>query len=140
MFAMGWFFFISPQYDDRANLRSERAAAQERAVKLEQRLEELKAQNAELPRYLAELERGRQALPTASGMSDFVREMKTAGELTGTNVTSIVVGAAEDAPAGGGSVQSLPVSLTVTGSIDALNGFLDRLQLEQPRAVLAPTE
>jgi Tfp pilus assembly protein PilO len=136
LLAMGWFFAISPQNSETDRLREEAAAAQDRLAPLRARLAELKAQNVDLARYQDQLKRDRQALPTVSGMSDFLRQQQVAGDQTGVQVTGYALGAASQVNAAGAKLQSLPVTLTVKGPIARMGAFLDQLQLVQPRAVL----
>jgi Tfp pilus assembly protein PilO len=139
MLAIGWFFFISPQNARTGSLAQEAATAQARTTSLQRRLVELRQQNGDLPRYRARLESDRQALPTTSGLSDFVRDVQGIGDSTGVSVQVLAVSAATQVTAAGTKVYALPMSMTVTGAVANVDRFLEQLQQGQPRAVLIGT-
>ena len=136
LLAMAWLLLISPQNARTAALHDQTAAATARLPALQRRLAELQRQNADKQQYLAQLDQDRQALPSTSGMSDFLRELQAAGDNKGVSVTSVMVATPKQVTASGGSYYSLPVTLTAQGWVDSLNAFLDQLQQTQPRAVL----
>jgi Tfp pilus assembly protein PilO len=134
--AVGWFFMVSPQYDQVGTLNGQAATSGDQVSLLQRRLAQLRKQNENLPAYLAELAKQRAALPTTSGLSDLLRELQTAGDATGAAVSGVNVGGVTDVSAGGNRLYALPLTLTVTGSVPQLRAFLDQLQQVQPRAVL----
>jgi Tfp pilus assembly protein PilO len=134
--ALAWFFLISPQRAETAALQEEADAARTRVGTLQARTTELENQYADLPEYQAKLDSDRQALPTDSGLSDFLRQMQVAGDRAGVSVNGVIVGEPTLAPAGGGQVYSLSITLTVGGNATNLSRFLDQIQKVQPRAVL----
>ncbi len=136
LLAIGWFLFIGPKKQQTNSLHDQLDAAQLRRVTLEHQLADLRQQNRDLPRYLAQLARDRQALPTTLNLSDFLRELESAGGSTGVTVSGLLVGAPLQVSAAGKQVYALQVSLTATGTAAKLNQFLDQLQQVQPRAVL----
>jgi len=136
LLAIGWFFFISPQNGETTRLRDEAAAAEVQLPTLQRRLGELRQQHQDLPKYRAQLARDRKALPTSSGLSDFLRELQAAGDAEGVSVSAVAVGGPSQVSAGGTKVYSLPITLTAVGSAAGLYRFLDQLQQVQPRAVL----
>jgi len=75
---MAWLLLISPQNARTAALHDQTAAATARLPALQRRLAELQRQNADKQQYLAQLDQDRQALPSTSGMSDFLRELQAA--------------------------------------------------------------
>jgi hypothetical protein len=115
---------------------------------LQHTLAVLKADNANLPKYQAQLAAAQQALPDDPGLSDFLREMQTDGAATGVSVTNISIGqpTAVTATAASGTttadggvtgpVYSVGIVLTANGTADGVNGFLKELQQTQKRAVL----
>jgi Tfp pilus assembly protein PilO len=139
LLAVGWFFFINPQNDETSNLRDQADTAQLRLTSLEHRLEELRQQNKNLPRYRARLALDRQALPTTSALSDFLRQLQTAGDATGVDVNGVIVGSPAQVSAGGAQLHALPITLTAAGRVGDVDRFLDELQKVQPRAVLIST-
>jgi Tfp pilus assembly protein PilO len=136
LIVVSWFLFISPQNAETSSLEDQAAAAQLRANSLARRLAELKRQNEELPKYKAQLVKDRQALPTTSGLSDFLRELQVAGDSAGVTVQGVIVGSPTRVPAKAAQVHALPITLTAGGSSAKLSRFLDQLQRLQPRAVL----
>jgi hypothetical protein len=165
MFLIGYFFFISPQRSETADVDSQIATTQSQNDVLQHRIDALREQNKNIAKFEADLAKARLALPAVSGVSDFLRTLQSLGNATLTNVTSLAVGTPTDvsvvagaapsaapgasstAPAGGAAapatgstptslVYALPISATVTGSPAALEKFLDQLQTVQPRAVL----
>jgi Tfp pilus assembly protein PilO len=136
LLAIGWFFFISPQKGQTSELRDEAAMTEVRLTTLQQRLVELRKQHQNLAEYRAQLVRDRKALPTTSGLSDFLRELQAAGDKEGVSVSGVAVGIPSQVAAGGTKVYSLPITLTADGSGGRLYRFLDQVQQVQPRAVL----
>lgn len=139
LLAVGWFFFINPQNDETSSLRDQADVTQVRLTSLERRLDELRRQSKNLPRYRAQLALDRQALPTTSALSDFLRELQTAGDATGMAVNGVIVGSPTQVSAGGAQLHALPITLTAAGRVGDVDRFLDQLQKVQPRAVLIST-
>jgi type II secretory pathway component PulM len=160
---IAYFFFISPQRSETADVRAQVADAKTENTVLQHKLAALREQNKSLARYQQDLAAARRALPSASGVSDFVRSLQVLGAQTQTDVASLSVGqpapvaaaapaaatsatssspsSAAPGPAAGSAprpsaVYSLAISAQVTGSPADLNRFLDQLQRVQPRAVL----
>lgn len=164
MLLVGYFFFISPQRSDTASVNGQASTVQQQNVALQARLDALRQQSKNLPRYQAELAQLKLALPSESGISDFVRTLQSLGNATLTDVQSLTVGAPAPviAPAAAAptetsdptataatptsdttvpqtiapSAYSLTITANVTGTASALSKFLDQLQSVQPRAVL----
>jgi len=136
LLAMAWLMLISPQNARTATLHDQTGAAEARLPALQRRLAELQQENADKARYLDQLDRDRQALPSTAAMSDFLRELQAAGDSRGVAVTGVTVAAPKQVSAGGSAYYALPVTLSAAGSAESLNGFIDQLQQTQPRAVL----
>jgi Tfp pilus assembly protein PilO len=134
--ALSYVFLISPQNSETDGLRVDIDQVNDRVVILQARLAQLRKENEKLGEHQARLAAQRQALPTSTALSDFLREMQTAGERSGVSVSTVNAGTAGTTRAAGSDVQVLPVTLTVNGGADAQIAFLDQLQREQPRAVL----
>jgi Tfp pilus assembly protein PilO len=139
LLAVTWFFLISPQRAETAALQEETVAAQNRIGSLQRRLTELREQNSQFDKYQDQLDRDRQALPTDSGLSDFLRQVQTAGDAAKVTVNAVSVGEPSLAPAGGGQVYTLTITMTVAGNATTMSAFLDQIQRIQPRAVLIST-
>ena len=163
---VGWFFLISPQRSHTSDVERQVGAARQQNAALQARIDSLREQNAHLAQYQAALHKAQLALPSESGLSDFLRTLQELGNSTGTDVEALTVGnptaitpvtptvpgrttsssspapAPAPAPAAGGAVTApaglygLPISAQVSGPPVALGHFLDQLQSVQPRAVL----
>jgi Tfp pilus assembly protein PilO len=133
---IAWFALISPERGRTEAVRARTATTEARLPGLKRRLADLERQNADKAQYLAQLDKDRQALPSAAGLAEFLRELQAGGDGHGAAVTSVVVGSPKQVSAGGGRYYSVPVTLAAQGGLDALNTFLDQLQQVQPRAVL----
>jgi Tfp pilus assembly protein PilO len=136
LLALGWFFFIGPQYAEASSLDEQVIQAQLRLTTQQKKLSELRQQNEDLPQYQAQLERLRQALPSTSASSDFLRDLQAAGARASVTVSGLTIGARAEVPGSGGTIFALPVSLTVDGKVDGLEGFLNEVQQVQGRAAL----
>ena len=163
MLVIGYFFFISPQRDETGRIQSQTAAAQTQNAALQAKIASLQQQAKELPKYEAQLAQAHLALPSTSGLPDFLRTVQAIGSQTLAKVTSLSMSAPADvtslaaaapaptasatataspgaAPQGpsvaGAHVYALPISATVSGSVSQLAAFLTQLQAVQPRAVL----
>lgn len=136
LFAITWFFLISPKNSETASLRDQADVTSLRLPSLQKRLALLRQQNGDLDTYTDQLDRDRRALPTAAGLADFLSELQAAGTMTGVAVGGVSVGEPAQVTAGGARINALPVSLSAVGPTGNLNRFLDQLQLTQPRAVL----
>jgi Tfp pilus assembly protein PilO len=135
LLAVSWFFLIGPQYDQTATLHDRTAAAQVRQASLQHRLIELRRQSRELPRFRTERALARQALPTTSAMSDYLRELEASGARTGVSVSGLIVGSPAKV-AGPTEIYTVPITLTATGTAAELEKFLDAVQRDQHRATL----
>src|SRR5687767_1307462 len=113
LLAVGWLLLIGPKYGEAERIGAETVEAQQRIVKLERRLAELRSQNADLPKYQQQLAAQRQALPNTAAISDLLRELQAAGDRTGVLVSGVAVGNATAVSSDGGTrVLSLPINLT----------------------------
>lgn len=136
LFAVAWLLVIGPQRSQAASAREQSTAAELTLGTLRHKLADLQEQNANQEQYRAQLARDRRALPTTPALSDFVRELQSAGDSVGVTFTGLTVGAPTEADAAGTKVVALPITLTLSGSASRLGQFLDQLQRIQPRAVL----
>lgn len=134
--ALTYLFLISPQYAETDGLQDQVDQVNVDIARLQTRLIQQRKDNEKLDEYKAGLDARRQALPTATALSDFLRQMQAAGERTGVSVTTVNAGAAGTTHAAGASIKVLPVTLTVAGGVDGQIAFLDQLQQAVPRAVL----
>jgi hypothetical protein len=89
---IGWFFFISPQRSNTADVKGQVSTAAQERDQLRGKLDALRAQNRNLPKYRAELAQARLALPSTSGVPDFLRTLQALGTSTHVDVTAVTVG------------------------------------------------
>lgn len=124
MLVIGYFMLISPQRSNTQSVRDQITTAQEQAMTLQQRINALTAQSKDLPKYESQLASLQQALPSESGLPDFLRTLQSLGNETLAQVTSLTVGAPSIVAAGAGAPA---VSPTTTAEA-------------APTAAAAPTE
>ncbi|WP_238006033.1 type 4a pilus biogenesis protein PilO [Dactylosporangium sp. AC04546] len=134
--AVSYFFVISTRYQDRDDFRTSAEQVSQQVTVQRNRLAQMRRDNARLTEFTATLDANKAALPESDSVSALLRELQTAGELTGVSVSGVSVGTAVDVTTAKGNVQSLPVGLTVVGPAAKIGPFLDQLQKVQPRAVL----
>lgn len=134
--AIGWFFFISPINEEADSVRSQISVEEDRFRILQIRLGALKSQNDRKQEYVDELAADRLALPPQHELSRFLVELQTAGNATGTVVSSVTVGPAGSLAVAGADVRAIPITLQAAGQQPDVHKFLDQIQLTQPRAVL----
>lgn len=89
---VGWFFLISPQRSHTSDVERQVGAARQQNAALQARIDSLRQQNAHLAQYQAALHKAQLALPSESGLSDFLRTLQDIGNSTGTDVQALTVG------------------------------------------------
>ena len=158
---IGYVMLISPQRSQTSQVNAQVATAQQQNNTLAARISSLTAQNKNLASYQKSVAAAGAALPSTSGLPDFLRTLQAIGNATLTNVAALTVGtptgfvktgatpsatptatstatpttqttAKPSAP----SIYVLPVTAQVTGTPAQLSEFLRQLQSVQPRAVL----
>jgi type IV pilus assembly protein PilO len=130
-----YLFVISPKYDEADEVRGQTETTQTQIVVLRKRIAELEKQKTKLSQFKAALKRNQRALPSDSGLPDFLRQLQSSGDDVDVDVSGIAVSGPELAE-GFTTVWALPITLTAAGDADDLGRFLDQLQATQPRAVL----
>jgi hypothetical protein len=163
---IGYFLVISPQRSQTSDVQSRIDAARTQNLQLQSKLSSLRAQNKNIAKYETDLRAAQLALPSTSGIPDFLRTLQSLGSATLTQVTSLTVGqptnvttlaatvpaaaasptaTASPAPGAttatgtaptGPAIYALAINAQVSGTPAALNKFLEQLQAVQPRAVL----
>ena len=132
---ISWFFVINPKYAEADEVARQAADTEVQISVLNKRLAELEKQKSKLPTYTAQLKASQAALPSDSGVPDFLRSLQSAGDDLDVTVGGVSVSAAS-AVNGFSNVYALPITLTLEGSPENLGKFLTQLQQTQPRAVL----
>jgi Tfp pilus assembly protein PilO len=130
-----WFLFIGPKYSQAADVRVQVDDTQTQLITLRKKIAELEKQKAELPKFKAALRINQQALPSDSGVPDFLRQLQAAGDKVGVIVSAVSVAAPAKTDSTPG-VWEIAITLTAGGSAGKLSLFLNQLQNVQPRAVL----
>jgi cell division protein FtsB len=157
---LGYLFFIGPQRSSTSDVNDQRASAQQKNSALQARIKNLAEETKNLATYQAQVTRARLALPSTSGLPDFLRTLQSIGNATLANVSALTVGPPTDvtgvtsAPAASASgtpaatrknapaapsgprVYALSITASVGGTPGQLGLFLTQLQTVQPRAVL----
>ena len=135
MVAVAWFLLIGPLRATASSEYEQIDAARLRVPTLLSQLNALREQAQNPQEYQERLSRARRALPATPASSDFLRELHAAGTLTDVTVSDLLLDLTPETTSDP-SAYALPVSVTASGSTEALLAFLDQLQTQQPRAVL----
>jgi Tfp pilus assembly protein PilO len=130
-----WFLLISPKFTEAADVRTQVDDTQTQLIALRKKIAGLEDQKSRLSSYKAALRANQRALPSDSGVPDFLRQLQGSGEATGVKVSGVSVAPPAQA-AGVSGVWQLPITLSAEGDPDNLGEFLNQLQAVQPRAVL----
>ena len=133
--AGSWFLLISPKNAEADDVRSQAADSAAQLITLKHQVAALKAESAKMASYKAQLKTNQQALPSTSGVPDFLRQLQDSGTAVNVEIGNLSVGAPQPAK-GVATVYELPISLGAAGSVADISSFLKRLQEVQPRAVL----
>jgi type IV pilus assembly protein PilO len=144
--AAGWFLLVSPKRSDATELKAQTATQESANVALQEKLEELKAQQADLPKQRARLAEISTKIPNNPALPSMIRDLTAAGRKVGVSIDSMAPSApvavaaaaaapgavAAPAPAGAaGATDSLlqvPLTLKVTGSYFELEQYLNKLE------------
>jgi type IV pilus assembly protein PilO len=104
MILIGYFFLISPERSTTQTVRDQISAARVQTESLQKRIDQLTVQNKDLDRFRNKVAVLKLALPSTSGLPDFLRSLQALGNASLTDVTSLTVGPPKDvvpaAPAG----------------------------------------
>lgn len=136
LMAGAWFLVIAPKYEEREGLRAQAATISTQRLTLNRRIAELERQRDDLDQYQATLAEDRKALPETAEISEFLRELQSAGTETGVAISGLLVGSAAKIPNAATEIFALPITMTAAGTAEGLGQFLDQVQRVRPRAVL----
>jgi Tfp pilus assembly protein PilO len=157
-----WLLLVSPRRSQAADLTDQTVAGQRSNQQLQTRIEELKAQYANLGGYRQELVALLRQLPPTAAMPQLVRDLNTLATATGVTMESVTpssgrslavdgasgagsgsaasgsaasgsAGSRSSAPAG---VVEIPVAIVVHGDYFQAVAFLQKLQTALGRALL----
>jgi Tfp pilus assembly protein PilO len=144
LMAVTWFLLISPRREQAAETRAAQVTAEQANDVLRTKVEQLRAEFADLPKTRAELAKIKTQMTPTADLSQLVRTVSALSVAAGADLVSITPGAAVQ-PAGAGGkggtataagVVTIPLSIVVTGDYYQVVGFVRRLQTEMTRAVL----
>jgi type IV pilus assembly protein PilO len=156
--AGGWFLLIAPKRSEAADLHRQADGVAQDNARLVQKLEMLKAQQAELPSQRALLARFRTQVPNNPALPSLIRDLTSAGRKVGVSIdamspqpptpvvlaepaapvvaesttqsdsTSSTEAPAPVVPPAAPSLFQVPLTLEVTGSYFELEQFVSRLE------------
>jgi type IV pilus assembly protein PilO len=144
--AAGWFLLVSPKRTEATELKAQTATQESANVALQQKLEELKAQQADLPKQRARLAEITTKIPTNPALPSLVRDLTAAGRKIGVSIDSMAPSApvavaaaapgtvaAAPAPAAtttgpSETLLQVPLTLRITGSYFELEQYLNKLE------------
>ena len=137
LLATGFYLGVYPKYQEAGDLELLGDDTAAEVARERREITKLEAQNQRIKTYETELGTRLAALPESDSVAELLRQVQTAGDLTGITVSGISVGSAMEVKASGPlSVHAVPVSLTASGPGAKVNPFLVQLQQSQPRALL----
>lgn len=96
MVLIGYFFFISPQTSKTDDVNGQVSSAKLQNSVLQSRITTLAQQSKNLSTYQAQVKQARLALPSTSGLPDFLRTLQSIGNSTLADVSSLTVGTPTD--------------------------------------------
>lgn len=132
-----WFFFVSPQRSELAEVRAQVAAEEARTQQLTaelSRLQDLQENAAELE---AELETIRRFVPARPELANFIFQVQDAANAAGLDFVQISP-ELPDSPPEGAALAEVRAGITASGGYFALQDFLRRLH-DLDRAVRVDT-
>ena len=89
IFAAGWFLLIAPKRSDAAALRADTVTQDEANARLEQQIEVLQAQQADLPAQRARLAVLQKQIPNNPALPTLIRNLTSAGRKVGVTLASL---------------------------------------------------
>lgn len=114
--AVSWFMVISPERSSTASLGTQTSEAQLQNSLTQAKITKLRRQSANLGKLQAQLASALEALPKASGLPAFTRQLSAQAAASHVAVTNISIGAIAAASSGGGAVgpDAAPATTTPT--------------------------
>lgn len=121
-----YFFFVSPQRDELAEVRGEVEAAQARTTQLQVELQRLRALQANAPELQAELSKFRQFVPLRPELANFIFQVQQAANAAGLDFVEITPELPRTPPEGAALAQ-VRSQIGAAGGYFALQDFIRRL-------------
>lgn len=153
LLVVAWLLLISPRRSRAADLDGQNAGAQQENRQLQLRIENLRAQAAQLPTYRAELAGILRQLPPTAAMPQFLRDLDSLAASSGVTVNTFTpsgssalkatAGAGTGAGGAGGAsgtkpagVVQMPLAIVARGDYFQAVAFVQKLQTQLSRAFL----
>jgi hypothetical protein len=89
IFAAGWFLLIAPKRSEASDLQAQAASQDNANAKLQDQVQMLMAQQAELPQQRAKLAVLRKQIPDNPALPTLIRNLTAAGRKTGVTIDSL---------------------------------------------------
>ncbi|HET6208819.1 MAG TPA: hypothetical protein VFD94_00475 [Jatrophihabitans sp.] len=141
--ALAWMFVISPELSHASSLNDQTASAQQQNTLLQIKTNKLRKQSQDLPQLTQQLAQTRAGLPSASGLTDFTRQVSALANSLNLTLSQVTVGAAKAVSGSSAAVSAaanglyaVAVTLTTSGEVPHLEAFLKDLQYVGNRRVL----
>jgi Tfp pilus assembly protein PilO len=137
--ALAWMFVISPEFSHASSLNDQTSSAQQQNSLLQIKTNKLRKQSQNLPQLTQQLAQARAGLPSASGLTDFTRQVSALATSQDVTLSQVTVGAAKSAsgnPAAAGGLYAIAITLTTAGEVHHLEAFINNLQYVGNRRVL----
>jgi Tfp pilus assembly protein PilO len=137
--ALAWMFVISPEFSHASSLNDQTSSAQQQNSLLQIKTNKLRKQSQNLPQLTQQLAQARAGLPSASGLTDFTRQVSALASSQDLTLSQVTVGAAKSASgnaAAAGGLYAIAVTLTTAGEVHHLEAFINNLQYVGNRRVL----
>jgi Tfp pilus assembly protein PilO len=136
--AGGWFLLVSPKRDEAGDLRAQTASTEQQIAVLRGRLDQLRAQQADLPAQQAVLEQISKQIPTDPALPALIRALTKAARSSGVDLASMQPSApAPLAPVGTTTgtaatpIQVIQLAVTAQGTYAQVQQFVSRLETLQ---------
>ena len=146
LLVVAWLLLISPRRSQAADLSDQEQTTLQQNSQLQTRIEELKAQSAQLATYRSQLSGILQQLPPTAQMPQLVRDLSSLAEASGVSLDTVTPSGATTltvpGTSGGAStakptgVVQIPMALIVHGDYFQTMAFLQKLQTQLTRAFL----
>lgn len=114
--AAGWFVLIAPKRSEASGLRDQASSQEQQNAMLVQKLEVLKAQQAELPKQRAELANLRIQIPDNPALPSLIRDLTAAGRKVGASIDELTPQPPVSAPVTSSVVAAPQTGTATTGS------------------------
>jgi len=134
--ALGWLLVASPVLGAIADTKTEIADIEAQNDTVSARNAVLKAAEGDRAEHEAENAAALAQIPKLPQTAEFGELLESYADQQSVSLTRYSTGAPEEVEADGRTTYRLPVSFTVRGGVDRVQGFLDQLQRTEARAMI----